>query len=101
MKSKALKAVYKTAKDLHKANVMPSITMRKFETLCLQSVHKLKPLEIKRLREKGNVSQAVFAAYLNTSISTVQKWEGGEKKPSGLALKLLNLVERKGLQVIA
>ena len=49
------------------------------------------------------VSQAVFAAYLNTSPSTVQKWERGEKKPNGPSLKLLkllNLVERKGLEVL-
>jgi putative transcriptional regulator len=38
---------------------------------------------------------------LNISISTVQKWEIGEKNPSGIALKLLNIVERKGLEVLA
>jgi putative transcriptional regulator len=43
----------------------------------------------------------VFAAYLNTSLSTVQKWERGQKKPNGPSLKLLNLVERKGLEVLA
>lgn len=52
-----------------------------------------------RLREKA--SQAVFAAYLNTSVSTVQKWEVGEKSPSGPALKLLDLVERKGLKALS
>jgi putative transcriptional regulator len=52
------------------------------------------------LREKAKISQAVFAAYLNTSVSTVQKWEIGEKKPSGIALKLLNIVERNGLDVL-
>jgi len=42
----------------------------------------------------------VFAAVLNTSLSTVQKWEVGDKKPSGPSLKLLNLIERKGLEAI-
>ena len=51
------------------------------------------------MREK--VSQAVFAAYLNTSVSTVQKWEIGEKQPGGPALKLLDLGERKGLKALA
>ena len=46
------------------------------------------------------MSQAVFAAVLNTSLSTVQKWEVGDKKPSGPSLKLLNLIERKGLEAI-
>ena len=36
----------------------------------------------------------------NTSISAIQKWETGEKKPSGLALKLLNIIEKKGLRVV-
>ena len=59
------------------------------------------PADIKRLRLKAKTSQSVFAAYLNTSISTVQKWEIGDKKPSGPTLKLLNIVERKGLKALA
>ncbi|MGY2485253.1 helix-turn-helix domain-containing protein [Cupriavidus sp. CP313] len=43
----------------------------------------------------------MFAAYLNTSATTVQKWEQGQKHPSGPSLKLLDLVERKGLEVLA
>lgn len=53
---------------------------------------------ITRLRQSPNVSQAVFAAILNSSVSTVQKWEIGDKKSSGPSLKLLNLIERKGLE---
>jgi len=41
------------------------------------------------------LSQSVFAAYLNASISTVQKWENGEKKPTGTALRLLPVIERR------
>jgi putative transcriptional regulator len=43
----------------------------------------------------------VFAAYLNTSLSTVQKWERGQKKPNGPSLKLLNLVQQKGLEALS
>lgn len=53
----------------------------------------------RRLRESLNICQAVFAAYLNASISTVQKWENGDKKPSGAATHLLSVIERKGLEV--
>lgn len=49
---------------------------------------------------KNKASQAVFAAYLNTGKSTVQKWEQGRKKPGGSSLKLLNLVAEKGLNVL-
>ena len=58
-------------------------------------------MQIKRIRTKNKASQAVFAAYLNTGKSTVQKWEQGQKKPSGPSLKLLNLVAEKGLAVLA
>jgi putative transcriptional regulator len=58
------------------------------------------PKKIKSLREKSHVRQAVFAAVLNTSVSTVQKWEVGDKRPSGPSLKLLNLIERKGLESV-
>jgi len=57
--------------------------------------------QIKRIRETSRVSQAVFARMLNTSVSTVQKWEIGQKRPTGTALKLLHLVQKRGLDVIA
>ncbi|WP_262423120.1 helix-turn-helix domain-containing protein [Brevundimonas denitrificans] len=57
--------------------------------------------DIKRLRESNNVSQPVFARYLNTSESTVEKWESGAKKPSGAALKLLSIVQKHGLGILA
>jgi putative transcriptional regulator len=57
----------------------------------------MEPETIKQIRETANVSQAVFAAILNTSLSTVQKWEIGQKRPSGTALKLLHLVQERGL----
>ena len=55
--------------------------------------------DIKLLRKKYHLSQAVLAAVINTSISTVQKWEIGRKNPSGPSLKLLNILEIKGLAV--
>lgn len=72
--------------------------MCEFDALCHLDVEEMPPQKIKALREKAHVSQAVFAAVLNTSLSTVQEWEIGDKKPSGPSLKLLNLIERKGLE---
>ena len=66
----------------------------------MPDVHEMLPRKIKSLRENAHVSQAVFAAVLNTSVSTVQEWEAGDKKPSGPSLKLLNLIERKGLESV-
>jgi len=56
---------------------------------------------VKRIRESQRVSQPIFARYLNTSESTVEKWESGVKKPSGMAVKLLTIVQKHGLQMLA
>ena len=55
------------------------------------------PADIKRIRKANRTSQGVFAAYLNVSKATVTAWEQGLKEPSGMGLKLLNIVERKGI----
>lgn len=100
-KSAILEAVHETAKGLHKAGVMDQVTLREFERLALPPVEPLQPEQIKHIRERSRVSQAVFARLLNTSVSTVQKWEIGQKKPTGTALKLLHLVQERGLEVVA
>lgn len=100
-KSAILEAVRETAKGMHAAGVMDQVTLREFDRMCLPPIEPLRPEEIKHIREASHVSQAVFAALLNTSVSTVQKWEIGQKRPTGTALKLLHLVQQRGLEVVA
>ena len=50
--------------------------------------------------ESLHFSQPVFACHLNTTASTIRKWEQGETRPTGPALKLLNVLADKGLQAI-
>ena len=78
-KSPAFEAIHSAASGLLSVDAIPQETMRNFDKACLNNVDELQPIEIKALREKLNVSQPVFASYLNTSVSTVQKWEGGGK----------------------
>jgi putative transcriptional regulator len=99
--SPILEAVHETAKGLHQAGVLDQVTLREFDQLCVPPVAPLKPEDIRRIREASHVSQAVFARLLNTSLSTVQKWEVGQKRPTGTALKLLHLVQKRGLEVVA
>jgi putative transcriptional regulator len=63
-------------------------------------VEEITPVEIKMLRNSWHVSQEAFASMLNTSISTVQKWEIGDKKPSGPSLKLLNIAKKHGVAAL-
>lgn len=100
MNKSILEVVHDSAKDLHEAGAMKETTLREFDALCLPPVKELTAAQIKRIRMKNKASQAVFAAYLNTGKSTVQKWEQGQKKPNGPSLKLLNLVADKGLDVL-
>ena len=101
MDKSILEVVHQGAKDLATAGLMDEMTLREFDVLCLPPVKKFSAAQIKRIRQREKASQGVFAAYLNTSLSTVQKWEQGTKKPNGPSSKLLNLVEQKGLGVLA
>ena len=100
MDKSILDTIHESAKELHDAGVMSDVTLREFDALCLPPVESYTPEQIKGIRRKNRASQAVFAAYLNVSSSTVQKWEIGDKKPNGASLKLLNLVNKKGLEVL-
>lgn len=96
-----VEAVRETNQGLGKVGPIDQVTLREIDPLWLPLVEPLEPAEIKRIRESAHVSQAVFARLLNTSLSTVQKWEIGQKKPAGTALKLLHLVQKRGLEVVA
>ena len=100
-KKSILEVVHESAKDLHEADLMDAQTMKEFDAMCLTPVKKLSPRQIKQIRQREKVSQPVFASYLNTSPSTIKKWETGEKNPSGIALKLLNIIMKKGLTAVA
>ena len=100
-KSEALAAIHETASDLHEAGLLSKQTMKRFDESCLTPVKKLTPREIRAIREEAQASQAVFARYLNVTPGLVSQWERGEKSPTGAALKLLILVQEKGLALIA
>ncbi|MAL01377.1 MAG: transcriptional regulator [Alcaligenaceae bacterium] len=99
-KSAILDAVHETTSDLHRLGFIDKRKQQKFQTLCLTPVPQYSSEQIRALREQLKLSQTVLASVLNTSASTVRKWEIGEKRPSGPSLKLLNLLERKGLDAV-
>lgn len=99
--SEALSAIHETISDMYEAGVIGKQTMRRFDESCLTPVQEFTPDEIRALREREQVSQTVFAYHLNISKESVSQWERGEKKPAGTSLKLLSLIEQKGLAAIA
>jgi putative transcriptional regulator len=100
-RSDALASVHETMEALHRVGAIDKQTMRRFDEACLTPVQPLTPRQIRALRERERVSQTVFANYLNVTPNLVSKWERGEKKPSGPALKLLSLVEKHGITAVA
>ena len=100
-KSDAFEAIHSAVEGMFEAGTVDKETMNTFDEACLSVPVVLAPEEIKALRERNRVSQPVFARYLNTSESTIQKWETGAKRPSGPALKLLGIVQKHGLRLLA
>lgn len=98
--SRVLDAVHETARDLHAAGFIDKRRMRQYDALCLAPIPNYSGEKIRALRNRHKLSQAVFASVLNTSLSTVRQWEIGEKRPSGPSLKLLNLLDRKGVEAL-
>jgi len=100
-RSDAMAAIHETMEALRDVEAIDKQTMRGFDEACLTPIRPVKPEEIKAIREKENVSQTVFANYLNVTSSLVSKWERGEKRPSGASLKLLSPVAKRGLDAVA
>lgn len=99
-KSRLLEAVHETAHDLHKLGFIDKRRMREYDVLCVEPVSAYSAEQIRALRQRHRISQAVMASVLNTSLSTIQKWEIGDKRPAGPSLKLLSLLDRKGLEAL-
>lgn len=104
MDKSILETVHESMQDMHDAGVVDKQTMREFDALCLPKVEEYTPAKIKRIRTHNGVSQSVFAAYLNTAVETVRKWEASgqtRKRPNGAAMKLISMVDSYGIEILA
>ena len=97
MKRKTLsQSLIDAAKELG----FPGATMAQLEELDIPAAKDLSARQIRDLRNRVRVSQGVFAALLNVNPSTVQKWEQGKVRPQNAALRLLNIIDSKGIDVL-
>lgn len=94
-------ALHEMASGLYNAGIMDRKTMRDFDETCLSPVRDLSGREIKSIRLREKASQSVFAVHLNVRADTVAAWEQSKTRPDGAAMKLLNLIDAKGLSHIA
>ncbi len=98
--SKIIESLRDNLAVLHEVGAIGKVTMREFDAICPPPVREFSAEDVKHLREALKFSQPVFAHHLHTSASTVRKWEQGDTRPAGPALKLLNVIADKGLQAI-
>jgi putative transcriptional regulator len=103
--SRLTRALLEAAGDMHSAGILDDaahgkITARHLGKRALSTSAPITPSEIKDLRERANLSQAVFARYLNLSSGYISQLERGVKKPTGPALTLLNVIRRQGVEAI-
>ncbi len=98
--SEIIESLRRDMSALQEAGAIDKVTMREFDKICPPPVRDFSAADIRQLRERLKFSQPVFAHHLHTTSSTVRKWEQGETRPSGPALKLLNVIADKGLHVI-
>ena len=92
--------IAEVAKDLHSIGELDKTTLRQFDLSTLPPTPNYSAKQISHIRHKLGLSQAVFAAYLNVSDRAVKKWEQGQSTPNGAALRLLSIVDKKGLEVV-
>lgn len=100
-KSEAFESIHSSASALLAIGAIDKATMREFDESCIAEVPEIEAAQIKKIRQRSHVSQPIFARYLNTSASTVKQWEAGDKRPSGMALKLLAIIEKHGIEILA
>jgi putative transcriptional regulator len=98
-------ALLETARDMHKAGLMDraghaKITLRHLGAADQPTAAPISGAQIRGMRERAKLSQAVFARYLNLTVGYVSQLERGAKQPTGAALALLNVIRRKGIEAI-
>ena len=101
MNSRILDEMHGTAQDLFAGGFIDKRRMDEHEALFqAHQVPQYTAETVKGLRQRLNISQSVLAAVINTSAATVRAWEAGVKKPGGPSCKLLDLLERKGVEAL-
>lgn len=103
--SRLAKELVETAAGMHKAGLLDrttydKITMRHLDPNDLPRIAPVTASQIRVMRERANMSQAVFASCLNVTAGYLSQLERGAKQPTGAALALLNVIKRKGIEAI-
>jgi putative transcriptional regulator len=96
MRNNIDEAVASTVKDMMDMGLKVSFTQKELSKMGIEMPYvSLDAAQIRDIRQKLKISQAVFAKLLNVSLSSVRQWEQGLRKPSGSTMVLLELLDRE------
>jgi putative transcriptional regulator len=103
--SRLARALLDTARDMRKVGLLDPATYEKITLRHLggKGSPKVTPItaaQIRTMRMRAKMSQAVFARCLNLTAGYVSQLERGAKHPTGAALALLNVIKRKGIEAV-
>ena len=98
--SDILKSIRDDLESLCNENIVNKITLREFDKRNATKIEEITGDQIRNIRVKNHISQGVLAKCMNMSPVSIQKWERGESKPTGAALKLLNIINNHGFSVV-
>lgn len=99
--SDILDLAHELAGDLHAVGAMDKITLRMVGELRMPERRTFTAADVRRVRAKTHLSQPVFAMMLGVGRTTVAQWEQGAKTPSGPSARLLDVIDRKGIEAVA
>jgi putative transcriptional regulator len=99
-RSEVAAAVHEGVRGMHRLGLVDKKTMREFDMRCLTAIEDLSAREIRELRAREGVSQAILARCLNVTTNYVSQLERGTKRPRGPTLKLLSLIRSRGLEAV-
>ena len=103
--SRLTEALLETAEGMRKTGLLDratydKITLRHLGPKGAPKAAAMSGAQIRALRERARMSQAVFARHLNLTVGYVSQLERGTKRPTGATLALLNVIRRKGVETI-
>jgi putative transcriptional regulator len=99
-KSRIFEAVHEGMSDMYRLGFVDKRKMDEMDALCLEPAPDYDAQKVRALRDRLQLSQTAMADLLWASPSTVRKWEAGDKHPSGPSRRLLDILDRKGLEAV-
>lgn len=98
--SKILDAAHEIAVGLHRIGAITDAEMRQYDAECLPKKRRFEAAEVQRIRASAYLSLSAFARVIGVGPATVEQWEQGLKRPTGASARLLDIIDRKGIDAV-